>query len=219
MMESSEQELDNILAVLRAVPGVRSVSASKYTGPDLDRMNVLFRYNPPSGGPQLTLRTACSRHVPTKLKAAQVARDKLIAIVGKEAIALAEKQVREAAAIGSSMASPSPPPAAEKSTASASAPVNAFGIIGQTQQLQANVRAAELRTARALEVVRTAEAAHDLETEQMEQAKEALDLHQMRQRTAEEQAPPPTGPSARLARERAAYQFDHRPSPFSIRCR
>ena len=104
-MESSEQELDNILAVLRAVPGVTSVSASKYTGPDLDRMNVLFRYNPPSGGPQLTLRTACSRHVPTKLKAAQVARDKLITIVGKEAIALAEKQVREAAAIGGGIAS------------------------------------------------------------------------------------------------------------------
>ena len=127
-MGSSEQELDEILAVMRAVPGVIGVCKSAYTGPDLNKMNVFFRYQPPGGGAKVPVRVPCSADLPDKLAAAKVARDKVITIFGEEAVAKAEKQVRETAAIGSSMASPSLAPAAEASAASASASGDAFAI-------------------------------------------------------------------------------------------
>ena len=189
-MGSSEQELDEILAVMRAVPGVSGVCKSAYTGPDLNKMNVFFRYQPPGGGAKVPVRVPCSADLPDKLAAAKIARDKVITIFGEETVAKAEKQVRETAAIGSSMASPSLAPAAEASAASASASGDAFAIIGRTQQLQGELRAAQLRAARALEAVHAAEAAHDHANEQLEQAQEALDVHQKRQKTAVEQAHP-----------------------------
>ena len=49
-MEDHDAQLNHLLAVLGAVAGVSGVSKSKYTGPDLNKMNIFFRVQPPDGG-------------------------------------------------------------------------------------------------------------------------------------------------------------------------
>lgn len=59
-------------------------------------------------------------------------------------------------------------------------------VLGMTQQLQAALRAAELRGEQAWVAVLHAEEAHDNATEQIAEAREALSAHQKRQRLVAE---------------------------------
>jgi len=162
--------------VLRHVDGVTGVSPSAYTGTDLNRMNInLYVHRPDfNNGQRKQVITKCSRDVPNKLTAARLAKQKLGAMLGEDAVRAAEEQVAAASA--------------SASTEAASTSQRSVGaVLGMTQQLQGELRAAELRAARELQLVRAAEAAHNEAQEQVAAARAALESHQKRQRIAPEQ--------------------------------
>ena len=188
-MEDDDAQLNNLLAVLRAVPGVSGVSQSKYSGPELNKMNIFFRVQPPDGGDVMPVRTACNQQLPTKLAAARDGLRKLELIVGEQAIRAAEQHVADAAA-GSTSTSAAADPPAEIRTVGA--------VLGATQRLQAELRAAELRADGELQVLHAAEQAHDAARAQVAEARAALDEHTKRQRT--EPAQVSLAPTCALAR-------------------
>ena len=62
MADDHDAQLEREVNVLRAVPGVRCVSSSKYTGSDLNKMNVFFLVTPPApGSSEMQVRTSCNR--------------------------------------------------------------------------------------------------------------------------------------------------------------
>ena len=140
-------ELDNLheLRVLRHVEGVTGVSPSAYTGTDLNRMNMnLYVHRPGfNNGQRKQVITKCSRDVPNKLTAARLAKQKLGAMLGEDAVRAAEEQVAAQASASTEAASTS-----QRSVGA---------VLGMTQQLQGELRAAELRAARELQHKRSAE--------------------------------------------------------------
>ena len=167
------------LLVLKAVPGTSSVSASKYSGPDLNKVRVNLGYTADeSGAKRKMIAGVASADKPTQLHAAHDAKRKLAAIVGNDVIAAAERQVADNLAAKAST----------EAGAASSAPPSAFAVLGQTQRLQAELRAAELRAARELKLVRAAEQSHNAVQQQVLIARDALELHTKRQRSKLEQA-------------------------------
>ena len=105
MADDHDAQLEREVNVLRAVPGVRCVSSSKYTGPDLNKMNIFFRVTPPApGSSEMQVRTSCNRRLPNKLAAAMEAKRKLELIVGDTVLLAAEQRVAAAALEASSSA-------------------------------------------------------------------------------------------------------------------
>lgn len=103
MADDHDAQLEREVNVLRAVPGVRCVSSSKYTGSDLNKMNVFFLVTPPApGSSEMQVRTSCNR--PNKLAAAMEAKRKLELIVGDTVLLAAEQRVAAAALEASSSA-------------------------------------------------------------------------------------------------------------------
>ena len=174
-MEDHDAQLQHLPAVLGAVAGVSDVSESKYTGPDLNRMNVFLRVQPPDGSGVRPVRANCSQQCPTKLGAARDCLRKLELIVGESASRAAEQQVADAAAGSTSALAATDPPAA--------APRMVGAVLGATQRLQAELHGAELRANSELQLLRRADEAHDAARLQVLEARAALDQHTKRQRT------------------------------------
>ena len=169
-----DKVLEHELRVLATIEGVTGVSASAYTGTDLNRMTINLYVQRPdfNSGMQKQVITKCSRDVPNKIAAARLAQQKLGQLLGEDAVRAAVEQVavEDGAGCGAT-------------TSTAPAPASAFAVLGETQRLQGEVRAAELRAVRELEATRAAEAAHDTAMEALAEARAALESHQKRQRT------------------------------------
>ena len=115
------------------------------------------------------------------------AKRKLELIVGDTVLLAAEQRVAAAALeASSSAAGPSGGAAAQAPVAERMAERTVSAVLGMTQQLQAALRAAELRGEQAWVAVLHAEEAHDNATEQIAEAREALSAHQKRQRLVAE---------------------------------
>ena len=190
MADDHEAQLELELNVLRAVPGVRCVSASKYTGRDLNKMNVFLLITPPAAGSsEMPVRTNCSRQLPNKIAAAREAQRKVELIVGDTVMRAAEQRAAaaalEASSSAASEAAAAPAPVVERTVAA---------VLGATQQLQGALRAAELRAEQAWTRVLEAEAAHENAAEQTAEARDALSAHQKRQRSEAEQVQLPEPP-------------------------
>ena len=178
--QAFDAQLERELLVLKAVPGTSGVSASAYSGPDLNKVRVNLYYTAEEGASRKKIAGVASATKPTKLDAAHDAKRKLAAIVGDDVIATAERLVAENLIANGAATS-------ECGAATSSTAPSAFEVLGQTQRLQSELRAAELRLSSELQLVRTAERSHDAARQQVLEAREALERHTKRQRSAPEQ--------------------------------
>ena len=108
--EGQDAELQHELAVLGELrPRVTGAGQSKYTGPNLNKMDVHCRLD------GKVVRRCGSAHFDDKLNMAREVRRQVAAIIGAAAVDLAEEKVRAEAAGCSAVA----PPAAAEHTAAA----------------------------------------------------------------------------------------------------
>jgi hypothetical protein len=218
-MSGASDGLAQELRVLRALPGVKYVGdfpAGRAVS-DLNKIGVKMMF--PGGldvphDSEAKLRQIsvhCSANVPDKLAAALAMKGKLAVVLGAAAIAAAQQLVLDEVAAEASAG------------ASASAPPTAFSVLGATQRLQSQLRAADLRAQAAEraaviaeeEAARSAvlhvagpEAARKDAWASLEAARDALATHTKKQRAEATTAPAPATEPAWRSRLYADYQLE-----------
>mmetsp|Transcript_2185 Transcript_2185/g.6591 ORF Transcript_2185/g.6591 Transcript_2185/m.6591 type:complete len:247 (+) Transcript_2185:147-887(+) len=207
-MEPNEPtDLEQQLAILRLIEGVSGVFASEYVGPDLQRMNVQLKVLPRRSSTKKPIRVPCSGARPDKLACALEAKRRVREELGDAAVDAAERLFIERRAAAAAAASTS------------SAPLPATGHLMRTNQLAANLRAAQLRAQHAEEAATRAEAEATVVYQsavreplaaakaawlEVEAAAEEKARHTKQQRVEEPPAPAPAEPAWRK-RPYAAY--------------
>ena len=180
-MEPNETTLVEQLALLNDVEGVSNAIDSKYDGPILNNMTVTY-YVAQSGGSKARRRIPCSGDRPNKLACALEAKRRVRVELGDAVVDAAEQRMKERRAA--------------EASSSTELPKNAFTMLGATQQLQAALRAAEVRAVSAeqaatraeeqaslayAEAVREPLAAREAAWLAHEEAKQALARHRKQQ--------------------------------------
>ena len=102
LLEDEQSLLDHELAVLRAITGCTGVKPSAYTGPELNKMGVQLKVQPPDVPGQPSQRKKhinvhCNATLDMKLKAAREAKRRVSLIVGEAAVKAAEETAAMAA--------------------------------------------------------------------------------------------------------------------------
>ena len=87
LLLDDERELQHIIAVLNATPGCSGAGESKYTGPDINRMDVHVRVN------NKLVRRSGSQVFDTKLKMALEIKKKVGEELGREVVEAAEEKL------------------------------------------------------------------------------------------------------------------------------
>ena len=141
-MVPNETTLVEQLALLNDVEGVSNAIDSKYDGPILNNMTVTY-YVAQSGGSKARRRIPCSGDRPNKLACALEAKRRVRVELGDAVVDAAEQRMKERRAA--------------EASSSTELPKNAFTMLGATQQLQAALRAAELRAVSAEQAATRAE--------------------------------------------------------------
>ena len=141
-MEPNETTLVEQLAILNDVEGVSNAIDSKYDGPILNNMTVTY-YVAQSGGSKARRRIPCSGDRPNKLACALEAKRRVRVELGDAVVDAAEQRMKERRAA--------------EASSSTELPKNAFTMLGATQQLQAALRAAEVRAVSAEQAATRAE--------------------------------------------------------------
>ena len=184
-----EADREHELEVLQAIVGV---SGAKYFGTEghkSKQFGVNLYVHPEPEAERKKIRVACAADKPTQADAARAAKRRVAAILGEAAVETAERLVTERRAAAG-------PSGVERT-------VNA--VLGETQRLQALLRAAQTRATKAevaaeraeteaaeaaAAILREPEAARKQAWLELEAAHAALDAHAKRQRVESGEAAP-----------------------------